>query len=190
MFLAPPRPEKHLRGCCVAGMAQILVRRFNSLTILRIFLLAGVAIACGTLAAGPAAAQRIENSVAVFAALDKVTAKISRLEVPLNQTATFGALKVTPRVCYSRAPTEPPKTTTFVEVDEVLLDGKQKHLFSGWMFAESPGLNAVEHPVFDVWLTECTHPRATSARPPQAGQPSPGDQPPPDDTQRRRRVPR
>ena len=84
------------------------------------------------LAPAPALAQRIENSVAVFAALDKVTAKISRLEVPLNQTATFGALKVTPRVCYSRAPTEPPKTTTFVEVEEIQLDGKQKKIFSGW----------------------------------------------------------
>ena len=114
----------------------------------------------------PASAQRIENSVAVFAALDKVTAKISRLEVPLNQTATFGALKVTPRACYSRAPTEPPKTTTFVEVEEIQLDGKQKKIFSGWMFADSPGLNAVEHPVFDVWLTDCSQPRATAQRPP------------------------
>ena len=116
----------------------------------------------------PAAAQRIENSVAIFAALDKVTAKISRLEVPLNQTATFGALKVTPRVCYTRAPTEPPKTTTFVEVEEMLLDGKEKRIFSGWMFADSPGLNAVEHPVFDVWLTDCSQParrRAAAAHP-------------------------
>ena len=112
----------------------------------------------------PAAAQRIENSVAVFAALDKVTAKISRLEVPLNQTANFGALKMTPRACYTRAPTEPPKTTTFVEVDEVLLDGKEKRIFSGWMFADSPGLNAVEHPVFDVWLTDCAQPRAAAQR--------------------------
>src|SRR5262245_20082574 len=118
---------------------------------------------------GPAAAQRIDNAVAVFAALDKVTAKISRLEVPLNQTATFGALKVTPRVCYTRAPTEPPKTTTFVEVDEVQLDGKEKKIFSGWMFADSPGLNAVEHPVFDVWLTDCAQPRTAAQRPPPAG---------------------
>jgi len=146
----------------------------------------------------PAAAQRIENSVAVFAALDKVTAKISKLEVPLNQTATFGALKVTPRVCFTRAPTEPPKTTTFVEVDEKLLDGKEKRIFTGWMFADSPGLNAVEHPVFDVWLTDCAQPRATAQRPPQAGappginapgvgaEPSPSD----GDVLRRRRVPR
>jgi hypothetical protein len=145
----------------------------------------------------PAAAQRVENSVAIFAALDKVTAKISRLEVPLGQTANFGALKVTPRVCYTRAPTEPPKTTTFVEVDELLLDGKEKRLFSGWMFADSPGLNAVEHPVFDVWLTDCSHPRAAAQRPPPAV-PAPGAKPatPPQpepfdpDQPRRRRVPR
>jgi hypothetical protein len=153
---------------------------------------AGGACIMVLLLATQAAAQRIENSVAVFAALDKVTAKISRLEVPLNQTATFGALKVTPRVCYTRAPTEPPKTTTFVEVQEVQLDGKEKKIFSGWMFADSPGLNAVEHPVFDVWLTDCSHPRAQ--QPTQAGttppgtatEPQPSDQEPP----RRRRVPR
>jgi hypothetical protein len=158
-----------------------------------------VLAACAlVLSAIPAAAQRIENSVAVFAALDKVTAKISRLEVPLNQTATFGALKVTPRACYSRAPTEPPKTTTFVEVEEIQLDGKQKKIFSGWMFADSPGLNAVEHPVFDVWLTDCSQPRATAQRPPPAAAPAPGSVAPPpaatdpDDNEpiRRRRVPR
>jgi hypothetical protein len=144
------------------------------------------------LAATPALAQRIENSVAIFAALDKVTAKISRLEVPLNQTANFGALKVTPRVCYTRAPTEPPNTTTFVEVDEVLLEGKEKRIFSGWMFADSPGLNAVEHPVFDVWLTDCSHPARTAgtSRPAQAAPgapPSSATEPPPE---RRRRPPR
>ena len=160
-----------------------------------------VAAALAVLFATPAVAQRIENSVAVFAALDKVTAKISRLEVPLNQTATFGALKVTPRACYSRAPTEPPKTTTFVEVEEMQLDGKEKRIFSGWMFADSPGLNAVEHPVFDVWLTDCAQPRAAAQRPqPSATAPgTPGARPVPQqpepepfdpDQPRRRRVPR
>ena len=110
------------------------------------------------LGAGPAQAQRIENQVAVFAALDKVTARISRLEAPLGESVKFGSLRLTPRVCYSRPPTEQPKTTAFIEVDETLLNGQEKRLFSGWMFAESPGLNAVEHPVFDVWLTECRQP--------------------------------
>ena len=106
----------------------------------------------------PAHAQRIDNGKAVFAALDKVTARISKLEAKLGETVRFGALKVTPRACYSRPPTEPPKTSTFVEIDEILLDGKESRIFSGWMFAESPGLNAVEHPVIDVWLTECAEP--------------------------------
>ena len=135
--------------------------------------------------AAPAAAQRIENNVAVFAALDKVTARISKLEVKLGETVRFGALKLTPRACYSRSPTEPPKTTSFVEVQEILLDGKEQRIFSGWMFAENPGLNAVEHPVFDVWLTECAtppRPLAVKAAPqpgavPGKGQPAAVDPP-------------
>lgn len=115
--------------------------------------------------ANPAAAQRIDNGVAVFAALDKVTAKISRLPIKLGESVRFGALKVTPRACYTRQPTEPPKTTSFVEVDEIQLDGTVNRIFTGWMFAESPGLNAVEHPVFDVWLTECAEPTRPVAAP-------------------------
>lgn len=127
--------------------------------------LAAIIGAAGVLAAAPMveAAERIENGVAVFSALDKVTARISTLEVALGETKQFGALKVTPRACYSRPATEQPKTTTFVEVDEMQLDGQQKRIFTGWMFAESPGLNAVEHPVFDVWLTQCQKPTKSVA---------------------------
>jgi hypothetical protein len=115
-------------------------------------------------------AARIENEVAVFAALDKMTARIQKLAVPLGETVQFGALKVTPRHCYTRPPTELPKTSTYVDVQELQLDGSSKPLFAGWMFAESPGLNAVEHPVFDVWLTECKKPRVTTTAAP-AGRP-------------------
>lgn len=116
--------------------------------------------------------EKIENRVAVFSALDKVTATIRKLEVPIGETAEFGALKVTPRVCYTRPPTVQPKTTSFVEVDEVQLDGEETRIFGGWMFAESPGLNAVEHPVFDVWLTDCSGPRSSVAQqiPPPGGE--------------------
>ena len=117
-----------------------------------------------TLVPGHAAAEVIQNEVAVFAALDKVTARISKLEVPLNQTVEFGSLRLTPRVCNARPPTEQPKTTTFVEVDEVELEGARNRVFTGWMFAESPGLNAIEHPVFDIWLTECRQPIGGAAR--------------------------
>ncbi len=119
-------------------------------------------------------AERIENGVAIFSALDKVTARISKFEVALGESKTFGALKVTPRACYSRPPDEMPKTTTFVEVNEVQLDGNEKRIFTGWMFAESPGLYGVEHPTFDVWLTECQKPLKTTAQkaPEVAGKPA------------------
>ncbi|MBX9590236.1 MAG: DUF2155 domain-containing protein [Hyphomonadaceae bacterium] len=138
----------------------------------------------------PAHAQRIENAVAVFAALDKVTAAVKQLSVQLNQTGEFRTLKITPRACYTRAATEPPRTSTFVEIDEIMFDGREKRVFTGWMFAESPGLNPLLHPVFDVWLTSCSQPqRVPGAKaPPQAGGPAP-DGPPPEEP-RRRRVPR
>lgn len=122
---------------------------------------AGVGTLMATLLAVPvvpAQAEAIKNNVAVFAALDKVTGRISHLEVPMDQTVEFGALKVTPRVCDTRPPAEPPHTASFVEVDEITLTGEQNRIFTGWMFAESPGLHAVEHPVFDVWLTSCKMP--------------------------------
>ncbi|MEN2494176.1 MAG: hypothetical protein TECD_00067 [Hyphomicrobiaceae bacterium hypho_1] len=105
-----------------------------------------------------AKAQRVSNGIVVFSALDKITARIKNLEIPINKTVNFGSLKITPRVCYSSPPEARPRTSTFVQVDEVLLNGSEKRIFSGWMFAESPALNAVEHPVFDVWLTRCSKP--------------------------------
>ncbi len=123
-----------------------------------------IAIVCAPAMSAPARAERIENQVAVFSALDKVTARISKFEVALGQSVTFGSLKVTPRACFSRPTTEQPKTSTFVEVDELQLDGKESRIFTGWMFAESPGLYGVEHPTADVWLTECQKPKTTTAQ--------------------------
>jgi hypothetical protein len=99
--------------------------------------------------------QRITNPTAVFAGLDKITGRIISFDVAINETVQFGALQVTPRVCYSRPPTETPNTDAFVEVDEVTLQGEIKRIFTGWMFAASPGLHAVEHPIYDVWITDC-----------------------------------
>ncbi|MDP2408849.1 MAG: DUF2155 domain-containing protein [Pseudolabrys sp.] len=99
--------------------------------------------------------QRIANPTAVFSGLDKITGRIISFDVAINETVQFGALQVTPRVCYSRPPTETPNTDGFIEVDEVTLQGEIKRIFSGWMFAASPGLNAVEHPIYDVWVTDC-----------------------------------
>jgi hypothetical protein len=105
--------------------------------------------------AGTAHAERIKNPVAEFAGIDKITGRIITFDAYIGETVQFGALQVTPRVCYSAPDTEEPKTDSFVEVDEITLDRKIRRIFTGWMFAESPGLNAVEHPIYDVWLKAC-----------------------------------
>ena len=118
--------------------------------------------------------QRIANPTAVFSGLDKITGRTISFDVKLNETVQFGALQVTPRVCYSRPPTETPNTDAFVEVDEVTLQGEIKRIFTGWMFAASPGLHAVEHPIYDVWLTDCKGGRNPAvAEAPEATQPAP-----------------
>ncbi|MBY5343688.1 DUF2155 domain-containing protein [Rhizobium leguminosarum bv. viciae] len=100
-------------------------------------------------------AARIENPVAVFSGLDKITGRITTFDVYVNETVQFGALQVTPKACYSRDQSEAQKIDGFVEVDEITLDRKIRRIFTGWMFAASPGLNAVEHPIYDVWLKDC-----------------------------------
>src|SRR5262245_24970653 len=111
--------------------------------------------AAGLLVATSASAERVSNPVAEFTGIDKITGRIITFDVYVNETVQFGALQVTPRVCYSAPQTEEPKTDSFVEVDEITLDRKIRRIFTGWMFAESPGLNAVEHAVYDVWLKGC-----------------------------------
>jgi hypothetical protein len=112
---------------------------------------------CFALAAmvAPAHADKIANPTAVFDGLDKITGRIITFEAALNETVQFGTLQITPRVCYSRPPTDQPRTDAFTQVDEVDEQHKFKRIFSGWMFADSPGLHGVEHPIYDVWLIDC-----------------------------------
>ncbi|WP_377848519.1 DUF2155 domain-containing protein [Bosea sp. UC22_33] len=106
-------------------------------------------------AAGPAQADRIRNPTAVFAGLDKITGRIISFEVAIDETVQFGALQLTPRVCWTRPPTEAPQTDAFVEVDEVTVKNEYRRIFTGWMYAASPGLHGVEHAIYDAWLTDC-----------------------------------
>ena len=125
---------------------------------------AGLSLVLGSILLPQAAsAARIENSVAVFSGLDKITGRITTFDVYVNETVQFGALQVTPKACYSRDQAEAQKIDGFVEVDEITVDRKIRRIFTGWMFADSPGLNAVEHPVYDVWLDSC---KAKSDLPP------------------------
>ena len=107
------------------------------------------------LLAAPAAADRISHPTAVFSGLDKITGRIISFEVATNETVQFGSLQITEKACYTRPATEAPQTITFAQVDEIDAKKQYKRIFSGWMFASSPGLNGIEHPVYDVWLTDC-----------------------------------
>jgi hypothetical protein len=120
-------------------------------------------------------AVKIANPTAVFAGLDKITGRITTFEATINETVEFGALRVTARACYTRPPTEPQNTDGFLEVDEITLQKETRRIFTGWMFAASPGLHAVEHPIYDVWLTDCKGGDPTTL----AGAKPPEPEPPP-----------
>jgi hypothetical protein len=128
-------------------------------------------------------AQKITNKQAVFSGLDKITGRIISFDVDIDETVQFGALRVRPRVCYTRPATENANTDAFVEVEEITLQGEVKKIFSGWMFAASPGLHGVEHPIYDVWLVDCKGPDTTIAQdapppPPKPVTPPPAKRPP------------
>src|SRR5260221_1445134 len=124
-------------------------------------------------------AQKIVNKKASFSGLDKVTGRIINFDEDIGETVQFGALRVKTDACYTRPATEAANTDAFVEVDEITLQGEVKRIFSGWMFAASPGLHGVEHPIYDIWLTDCKAPETTvvSAAPPEP--PKPAAPPPP-----------
>ncbi|MEK9280233.1 DUF2155 domain-containing protein [Bradyrhizobium sp. ISRA442] len=124
-------------------------------------------------------AQKIVNKKATFSGLDKITGRIINFDEDVGETVQFGALRVKTDACYTRPATEAANTDAFVEVDEITLQGEVKRIFSGWMFAASPGLHGVEHPIYDIWLTDCKEPQqtiATAAPDPAAAKPPP---PPP-----------
>lgn len=93
--------------------------------------------------------------VAVLRTLDKITARMSTEEVFIDDMMELGNLRVTPRRCLKNPPTETPESSAFLEIYELPKNLEPSPVFQGWMFASSPALNAMEHPVFDVWLLDC-----------------------------------
>src|ERR1700761_7945779 len=134
-------------------------------------------------------AQKILNKKATFSGLDKITGRIINFDEQIGETVQFGALRVKTDACYTRPATEASNTDAFVEVDEITLQGEVKRIFSGWMYAASPGLHGVEHPIYDVWLTDCKAPETTlvTAQPDPPKAPTP---PPPPPAQKRAAPPK
>ena len=100
--------------------------------------------------------------MAVLQGLDKVTARISTVHAPLDQPTQFGTLQVVARTCRETPPTEPPESAAFLEIRELPPRSDEEaapvQLFSGWMFASSPAISALEHPVYDLWVVDCEEP--------------------------------
>jgi hypothetical protein len=126
-------------------------------------------------------AQKIVNKKASFSGLDKITGRIINFDEDIGETVQFGALRVKTDACYTRPATEAANTDAFVEVDEITLQGEVKRIFSGWMYAASPGLHGVEHPIYDIWLVDCKVPDQTVV----SAQPDPPKPPPPPAAQKR-----
>ncbi|MDP3076802.1 DUF2155 domain-containing protein, partial [Bradyrhizobium sp.] len=128
-------------------------------------------------------AQKIVNKKASFSGLDKITGRIINFDEDIGETVQFGALRVKTSACYTRPATEAANTDAFVEVDEITLQGEVKRIFSGWMYAASPGLHGVEHPIYDIWLTDCKVPDTTivtaAPEPPKPVAPPPAAKRPP-----------
>ncbi|WP_339861375.1 DUF2155 domain-containing protein [Thalassospira alkalitolerans] len=114
--------------------------------------------------------------IAQLQGLDKITARISTFEVPVGQMVKFGTLSIRVDACYRTPPEERPESAGFLEISDMRDDanGTVEQLFSGWMFASTPGLSALEHPVYDVWVKECLSPVDPAADDTaEQGQPAP-----------------
>lgn len=96
-----------------------------------------------------------KSTAAILQGLDKITARVSTIKAPLGQSVRFGTLEIQARACDKRPPEEPPESAAYVEIRELRPGAPPAKLFAGWMFASSPALSALEHPVYDVTVTDC-----------------------------------
>ncbi|HXZ67180.1 MAG TPA: DUF2155 domain-containing protein [Alphaproteobacteria bacterium] len=104
----------------------------------------------------PRAPAEPGGEVAVLRGLDKISARVTVVNAPIGKPVTFGRLKIIADYCHKRPPELPPEVAAFVRIDDTRVkDAAKARIFSGWMYASSPALHAVEHPVYDVWLIDC-----------------------------------
>lgn len=102
-----------------------------------------------------AQADDIATNTARMQAMDKITGEVTEIDVPVGGLANYGSFSVLVRKCVTRSPEETPESTAFVDVVDNYESDNPVNIFKGWMFASSPALSAVEHPIYDVWLLKC-----------------------------------
>ena len=118
-------------------------------------------LAAGGAALAPRAVAE-PYGVAVLQGLNKVTARVSTIQAPVGRAVRFGTLEIIARTCDKRPPEETPESAAFLDVWEARPGRPAEELFRGWMFASSPALSALEHPVYDVWVLDCANTAATA----------------------------
>ena len=91
----------------------------------------------------------------VMRGLDKITGRPVTLLATIGKPIQFATLTITARYCYSTPQSETPETAAFVQIDDHRPDQVERRVFSGWMYASSPGLNGMEHPLYDIWVITC-----------------------------------
>lgn len=111
----------------------------------------------------PTQAENLVGDKVVLRALDKVTATTEDFTVRTGDTLKYGSLEIAVRHCEKRPPEETPETFAFLQITDARLDGngedaENAKLFSGWMFASSPALSALDHAVYDIWVLDCVVP--------------------------------
>ncbi len=147
-----PRSDRAARAFCVLG------------------LVGAVALAAGAV---PALGQ--QNVAAVLQGLDKTTARVSTIDAPIGGITRFGTLEIVARACHKKPPTETPESAAFLEIVDVRPDSPSIEVFSGWMFASSPAVSAMEHPVYDVWVIDCRAAAPPAEIPPETNAEAPQD---------------
>lgn len=93
----------------------------------------------------------------ILRGLDKITGRPTNIPAPIGKPVRFATLTITARFCYSTPASETPETTAFVQIEDHRPDQPARRVFSGWMYGSSPGLNGVEHPLYDVWVINCNN---------------------------------
>jgi len=97
-----------------------------------------------------------EQPIAVVRALDKMTARVEEIELPVGKKVQFSTLSIVTKTCRTTLPEEtPPESAAYLEVSETKIGSVEGAIFKGWMFASSPALSAMEHPVYDIWVIGC-----------------------------------
>ena len=121
---------------------------------MRRLFVAAAPMAAASLATTVGAAM-IPQPIAILQGLDKVTGRVQTLEAPVGATIHFGTLEIIARTCRKRPPEEQPEAAAFLDIWEIKPGEPAASLFRGWMFASSPALSALEHPVYDIWVLDC-----------------------------------